>query len=107
MNQEIESKHFTDDNGNPAGGHTTGVGLSIDWQNGPLMGDDGVRKEPSGAFVEGVARAVIDRLKYYQTSKFKCRENALAITKLQEAVHWMNHRTADRIDREVEGTHQV
>ena len=90
--------------GNPAGGSSSGSGFRIVWQNGPLgRGDD--RKEPNGAFVEDVVTAVLERMNYYQTTKFRCRENALVITKLEEAVHWMNHRTADRETRQVEGTH--
>lgn len=109
MLQHIESSHDLDVNGNPAGGITKGIGISITWQNGPLgRGED--RQEPNGAFVEGVIQAAIDRLEWYQTAcdgKFKCRENALAITKLQEALHWCQHRTAERERREVEGTHQA
>lgn len=104
MNQQIIGFHHDDESGNPAGGHTSGIGIDIHWQNGPLgRGDD--RVEPNGAFVEGVIAAAVDRLEYYQRSKFNCRENALAITKLQEALHWLGHRTADRERREVEGTH--
>src|SRR5512146_2932922 len=106
MKQAIKGEHFNDENGNPAGGTTSGTGISISWQNGPL-GRDGERKEPNGAFVEGVIAAALDRLEYYQASKFKCRENALAITKLEEALHWLQARTADRIARGVEGTHQI
>lgn len=106
MRQQIIGKHFDDANGNPAGGTTTGPGLSISWQNGPLA-IDGVRREPNGAFVEGVIAAALDRLQYYQASKFRCRENALAITKLEEALHWLDHRTRDREARSVEGTHAV
>jgi len=106
MLQEVNGKHFTDANGNPAGGRTTGKGIEINWQNGPL-GRGEERKEPNGAFVEGVIAAAIDRLEYYQSSKFKCRENALAITKLEEALHWCQHRTAKREKRAVEGTHTV
>ncbi len=104
MNQNIKSEHFNDDDGNPAGGHTSGVGIDITWQNGPL-GRDGDRVEPNGAFVEGVIQAAIDRLEYYNASRFRCRENSLAITKLEEALHWLNHRTAAREARGVEGTH--
>lgn len=104
MNQRIQSSHFTDDEGNPAGGSTSGVGISIAWQNGPL-GRGADRIEPNGAFVEGVIVAALDRLEFYQSSRFKCRENALAITKLEEALHWCQHRTAAREQREVEGTH--
>ncbi len=34
------------------------------------------------------------------------RETALAITKLQEALHWPRQRQVDRIKREVQGTYQ-
>ena len=104
MLQSITSSHETDSDGNPTGGTTTGVGLSISWQNGPLgRGED--RVEPNGAFVEGVIAAAVDRLEFYNESKFRCRENSLAITHLQEALHWLQHRTADREVRAVEGTH--
>lgn len=93
--------------GNPAGGFVHGVGIEIHWQNGPLgRGND--RIAPNGAFVETVISAVIQRIEYYQTAtdgKFKCRENALAITKLEEALLWLNKRTIDRENRQVEGTH--
>ena len=104
MNQPITSEHYTDENGKPAGGHCTGKGILIDWQNGPLQHDDG-RVEPNGAFVEGVIAAALDRLEWYQSTEFRCRENALAITKLEEALHWCQHRTAKREQRGVEGTH--
>ena len=106
MKQKIQPQHFLDENGNPTGGQTSGLGISISWQSGPLgRGVD--RVEPNGAFVEGVIAAALDRLQFYQTTKFKCRENALAITKLEEALHWCQHRTADREARDVEGTHTV
>jgi hypothetical protein len=34
---------------------------------------------------------------------FPCRENALTITKIEEAIHWQNARTKDRLSRKVEG----
>ncbi len=33
-----------------------------------------------------------------------CRENALSITKLEEALHWQEARTRDRVIRKHEGT---
>jgi hypothetical protein len=78
----------------------------IDWQDGPLgTGPD--RKEQTGAMVEDVIQAAIQRLEFYQTAnnrKFACRENALAITKLEEALHWLDARTRAREKRGVEGT---
>ena len=107
MKQKIKQRHEIDAVGNPGGGETTGTGIDIRWQNGPLGRGD-TRREPNGAFVEGIIQAAIGRLEFYQTAngnKFACRENALAITKLEEALMWLEKRTRDREEREVEGTH--
>ena len=106
MRSEILEAHNVDAEGRPAGGTTIGRGFKIDWQNGPLA-VDGVRVEPNGAFVEDVIAAALGRIQHYQTSKFRCRENALAITKLEEALHWLDARTRDRERRGVEGTHEL
>lgn len=107
MKQKLEEKHELDSEGNPAGGTTLGTGILIKWQNGPLgRGED--RKDPNGAFVEGVIQAAIGRLEFYQTTsnrKFACRENAIALTHLETALLWLEKRTHDREEREVEGTH--
>ena len=103
---QLEAVNYTDPDGNPAGGYVGGIGLEIVWQKGPLnRGPD--RLEPNGAFVKTVIAAALQRIEYYQESPFRCRENALAITKLEEALHWLNHRTAAREEREVEGTHEA
>ena len=39
----------------------------------------------------------------YLNEKFPCRENAITITKLEEALMWQQKRTEDRIERNVEG----
>ncbi len=105
MKQKLTENHESDANGNPAGGSTEGTGLHIQWQKGPL-GRGPERKEPNGAFVEGVVQAAIGRLQFYQKSKFSCRENALALTHLETGLLWLQKRTADREEREVEGTHE-
>ena len=38
---------------------------------------------------------------------FPCRENALTITKLDEALHWQTARTRDRFIRSVEGVNKI
>lgn len=96
--ERIESEHRWDEAGNPAGGTTTGVGFEIRWQDGPV--GDG---EPSGAFVEGVINAVIDRLEFFQHSGFRCDANAAAIQNLLAARYELQSRTADRRRRGVEG----
>lgn len=55
-----------------------------------------------GTTNEEVIEVLIDRLNVLN-KKFPCRENSLAITKLDEALLWLNKRTADRIKRNVEG----
>lgn len=102
----IEQYHFVDLEGNPAGGHTSGVGIDITWQNGPLS-VDGERREPNGAFVEHIIEAAIGRLEFYQDSKFASVYNEGALAHLQKAMEFLNQRTKDREDRGVEGTHQL
>jgi hypothetical protein len=101
---EYKAVNSSDSEGMPCGGTAGGTGINISWQEGPLgRGDE--RKAPNGAFVETVIDIARQRIQYYQDSKFKCRENAIAITKLEEALMWLNKRTQDREKRNVEGTH--
>lgn len=72
------------------------------FQKGPIK-ENGV----NGCMNEDLIAMVIDRLESFQDSPFKCRENALAITKLEEALLWLRKRTMDREARGVEGTHEV
>lgn len=104
---KCQIENLRDDQGRPAGGSVSGVGISIVWQDGPL-GRGAERKEPNGAFVETVIAAAKQRLEYYQevsAGAFKCGENAVAITKLDEALLWLDKRTREREARGVEGTH--
>ena len=68
------------------------------------MNEDGSRI--NGTTLEEVLCVTIERLTALN-SKFACRENSIAITKMQEALMWLNARTADRKARGVEGTHQA
>ncbi len=56
----------------------------------------------NGTTNEEVLRVLIDRMNYLQ-GKFPCRENAIVITNLEESLMWLEKRTADRVDRKVEG----
>jgi hypothetical protein len=104
MRSAIEEDHRVDEELRPAGGYTSGRGIAIDWQNGPLA-VDGVRKEPNGAFVEDVIAAAIGRIEFYQASEFHCVENAVALGHLMAAAEVLAERTRDRDRRGVEGTH--
>lgn len=70
----------------------------IKFQKGPVKENDS-----NGCFIEDLIIICIDRLQSFQSGNFSCRENALALTKLEEALHWLDHRTKDRQRRNVEG----
>lgn len=72
--------------------------ITIKFQNG-LVKEHGV----NGISQEALLAIVVDRLRGFQKGKYACRENALALTKIEEAMHWLHARTRDRIERNVEG----
>ena len=72
--------------------------LTIGFQNGPIA-EHGV----NGVTQEILLAIVIDRLRSFQAGPFSSRENALALTKIEEALHWLQQRTLDRMRRGVEG----
>lgn len=74
----------------------------IHFQEGPIK-ECGV----NGVMNEDLLVMVIRRLEGFQNSEFKCRENACAITKLEEALMWLRKRTMGRENRGVEGTNKV
>lgn len=76
--------------------------VTLYFQNGaiPEVGVNGITQE-------ALLAVVADRLRSFQAGPFACRENALALTKIEEAMHWLHHRTLSRMRRGVEGTHQL
>lgn len=75
---------------------------AILFQNGPIA-EVGV----NGVTQEALLAIVIDRLRSFQRGPFSCRENALALTKCEEALHWLQQRTLERMRRGVEGQNKV
>lgn len=74
----------------------------IHFQEGPVheCGSNGVGNED-------LINMVVERLECFQKSEFACRENAIAITKLEEALLWLRKRTEGRVQRGVEGTSKL
>lgn len=74
----------------------------ISFQNGPIneVGVNGIDNESLLAIVE-------HRLQGFQSGSYPCRENALALTKIQEALVWLHYRTNNRLNRGVEGTSEL
>jgi hypothetical protein len=56
-----------------------------------------------GTTNEEVLAMLIDRLKFLG-GRLSCRENAIALTHIETALLWLNHRTSERKARNVEGT---
>jgi hypothetical protein len=75
------------------------VYTTISFQKGPVN-EAGV----NGITQEALLAVVIDRLRAFQAGQYGCRENAVALTKCEEAMMWLQKRTRDRIARGVEGT---
>ena len=85
----------TDDNMGPT---------TINFQNGPINEDgNGV----NGLTHEVLLAIVADRLRSFQSGPYSCKANACALTHIEEAQHWLQQRTLERMRRGVEGSHTV
>lgn len=87
---------------NPSAAVGNPAQLLILFQNGPIgeVGTNGVTQEVLLAIVA-------DRLRSFQEGPFVCKANACALTHIEEALHWLQQRTLERMRRGVEGTHWV
>lgn len=75
---------------------------SIHFQEGPIK-ENGV----NGVCNEDLLHMVISRLEHFQKSPFSSRDNALAITHIEDALLRLRKRTIAREARGVEGTNVV
>ena len=76
--------------------------LTVQMQEGPRNYAYAVH----GVLDTDLLEIVRDRLTAFQAGPYACRENACALTHIEEALLWMNKRTEDRITRGVLGTYQ-
>jgi len=75
--------------------------ISFRIQNGPVK-EHGINGCQVDTIIEA-AKTIIEGL----NKNFPCRENAIVITKLDEALMWLNKRKQDRIQRGVEGLNKA
>jgi len=88
-------------------------GANLRFQNGPITKP----QDMNGITNEALIAVAIDRMRGFQfgrkpdgsfdesvRGKYACRENALALTHLEEALMWLQKRTRDRMARGVEGS---
>lgn len=111
----VKSEFSVDADGHPTGGFTVMAvtakdtegaqgyqAIHIQWQDGMVNPTDG----QNGAFVEDVLETARQRLQFFNSTEFRCRENSLAITKIEEALQWLDWRTRQRVAEEVENTYE-
>lgn len=73
---------------------------TIQFQDGPRN----VESSVAGVIDTDLLEIVRDRLRGFQSGEFSSRENACALTHIEEALMWLNRRVEDRIERKVLGT---
>lgn len=122
ISPNLEAHNRLDKNENPTGGEVvlyidTPVSnypaLTVQWQDGPRgtgeTNADGspILAPPNGAFIEDVLWAALQRLEFFNESKYRDRANSLAITHIEAALQVLKDRQLERSYRNVEGKHEV
>lgn len=97
---EISGMDTSTNASQPEGGAT--LVETIYFQNGTIP-----EKGVNGVTHEVLLAIVADRLRSFQAGPFACKANACALTHIEEAMHWLQQRTIERMRRGVEGSHQV
>ncbi len=94
-----------DADGMVRGGRATSIGMDVKFQTGPRGHSDGSGlDQANGAFVETLLVAARSRLRDYQESGMSSRENGDAIEHIDQAMHALACRRADRARRGVQGS---
>ena len=75
---------------------------SVHFQKGPVK-----ESGPNGVTMESLLAILTDRLAGFQCGEYKCYDNAQALGALTTALHFLKHRTQERINRGIEGTSTV
>ena len=77
--------------------------LRVQFQNGARNLPDSIH----GVLDVDLLEIVRHRLQCFQKGDFATRENAIALTHIEEALLWMNMRIENRIERNVLGTNNI
>lgn len=90
------------------------VHTMLSFQNGPIA----TPQDFNGITNEALLAVLIDRMRGFQHQRkedgsfdvnsrgtYACRENAVALTHMEDALMWLQKRTLDRMRRGVEGKH--
>ena len=107
--EKLNNVYAIDEKGNGGANHRYSISTAsepsvilteIQFQNGARKLPDSIH----GVIDTDLLEIVRDRLKGFQSGEYACRENACALTHIEEALMWLNRRVEDRIERCVIGT---
>lgn len=107
--EKLNEVFAVDEKGNGGAYHKYGINIdcgnhgeqiSINFQNGARKLEGSIH----GVLDTDLLEIVRHRLQCFQKGEFASRDNAVALTHIEEALMWMNRRVEDRIERSVLGT---
>jgi hypothetical protein len=78
------------------------VAAFVQFQKGPRNEPDSI----PGVTELALLAIVRDRLESFNAGEFRCRQNAISITKIEEAMHWLKDRADERARRGVLGSYR-
>lgn len=109
--EKLNDIYILDEKGNGGANHEYAIHAVPVEEDARLMGviqfQNGARKledSTHGIIDTDLLEIVRHRLTCFQQGTFATRENAIALTHIEEALMWMNKRVEDRIERNVLGT---
>ncbi|NFI06004.1 ABC transporter ATPase [Clostridium botulinum] len=111
--REKLNKVFATDEIGPGGANheyviVSDAGLQVPKEQ-EIVFQNGARNETNsiaGMIDSDLLEIVRHRLQCFQAGPFSSRENACALTHIEEALMWMNRRVEDRIERNVLGKNE-
>ena len=105
--EKLNTVFVTDEKGNGGAHHNYLIDLQDGNKQVPIDFQNGARKLPDsihGVLDQDLLEICRHRLQCFQEGPFATRENAMALTHIEEALMWLNRRVEDRIERNVLGT---
>lgn len=111
--EKLNEVYAVDEKGNGGAHHIYDIKQKVD--NGGILDmqrivfQNGARKErgsTTGVLDIDLLEIARHRLQCFQQGDFSSRENAIALTHIEEALMWLNRRVEDRIERNVLGVNQ-
>lgn len=107
--ENLNVVYTSDEKGNGGANHLYEIISNNVTRNtmGIIQFQNGARKEENsihGVLDTDLLEICRHRLQCFQAGPYATRENAVALTHIEEALMWMNKRVEDRIERNVLGT---